>query len=336
MGDTPRTFATARTIHSIGIEIGDGGMRMVAARADHGEPTGTRWHRRLHAPPSPDEALATINDLVSDMLAAEDSGRPLDALGIAFWGDVDPVRGVTLSLPPASGWHNFSLADKLANHWEIPVFLMPAVAACGLAESTIGAARDSRVVFYVHSGRTIASAVIYDGGIVSGASGRGGKLGHWIVQPDGPRCACGQRGHLDPIASAQSIVRTTIGLASGSDESTAAMLRVSGGRAEAMTVRQVIQLANEGDPAARQVLDMAWDALALALANTVVTLDPDIIVIGGPPAEAGEGFCGPVRERITALLGSWRTPPLIAPGTLEPRSALVGACLLPHNRFHDW
>lgn len=326
MGDNPLTPIAPHATHGIGIEVGDGGMRIIAARADNSERTGTRWHRRLHAPPSPDEALATINDLISDMLAAENTSRPLDALGVALWGDVDPVRGATLGLPPASGWEDYPLAANLGNRWEVPVHVQSAVAAAGLAETILGAGTGRQVVLYVHSGRTIASALIARGEIVPGASGRAGKLGHWIVRPEGPRCACGQRGHLDPIASAQSIVRTTIGLASGSDESTAAMLRVSGGRAEAMTVRQVIQLVNEGDPAARQVLDAAWDALALALANIVVALDPDIIVIGGPPADAGDAFCEPLRERLSAFLASWRATPIIAPAKLDSRAALLGAC----------
>ncbi|HET8908734.1 MAG TPA: ROK family protein [Ktedonobacterales bacterium] len=327
IGDkNPRTLDATHATHGIGIEIGDGGMRMIAARADNGERTSTRWHRRLHAPPSPDEALATINDLISDMLAAKNTHQPLDALGIALWGDIDPVRGVMLSVPPAIGWDEYPLEATLTNRWEVPVHMQSAVAAAGLAETIFGAGIGHQVVLYVHSGRTIASALIARGEIVPGASGRAGKLGHWIVRPDGPRCACGQRGHLDPIASAQSIVRTTIGLASGSDESTASMLRVSGGRAEAMTVRQVVQLVNEGDPAARQVLDAAWDALALALANLVVALDPDIIVIGGPPAEAGDAFCEPLRERLSAFLASWRATPTIAPGKLDSHAALLGAC----------
>jgi glucokinase len=189
------------------------------------------------------------------------------------------------------------------------------------------------VVLYIHNGRTIASALIDEGAIVTGASGRAGQLAHWLVSPDGPRCACGQTGHLDPIASAQSIVRATIGLASGSDESTAAMLRVSGGRAEAMTVRQVVQLAEEGDIAARAVLERAWDALAVALVNLVAALDPDVIILGGPPTEAGDGFCQPLRDRLATLCGTWRSAPEVLPGALGARSALMGACLLPiHQR----
>ncbi|HEY1390770.1 MAG TPA: ROK family protein [Ktedonobacterales bacterium] len=327
MANPPPTTTTVN--NTIGIEVADSGMRLAAKHATG----GMVHHRRLAAPPTPDEAVDALNDLIAEV-SLDDAAthRRPDALGLALWGDVDPVHGVTLGLPHADGWEDFPLADRLASRWKIPIFLMSAVASAGLAEVILGAGQHYRVALYIHSGRTIASALIEEGAIYAGASGRAGKLAHWLVSPDGPRCACGQSGHLDPIASAQSIVRATIGLASGSDESTAAMLRVSGGRAEAMTIRQVVQLADEGDNAARTVLERAWDGLAVALANLVATLDPDVIILGGPPAEAGDGFSQPLRDRLAMLCSPWRHAPAILPGTLGTRAALVGACLLPSNR----
>jgi glucokinase len=328
MGNPPPHNITEDN-NTIGIEVAESGTRLTAKHAA----SGTIHHRRLAAPPSPDEGVTALNDLIAEVIRDDAAAHPHpNALGVAVWSDVDPARGVTLGMPHTEGWEDFPLAERLASRWQMPVFLMSAVAAAGLAEATSGAGQRHRVALYVHSGRTIASALIEDGAIVAGASGRAGKLAHWMVSPNGPRCACGQSGHLDPIASAQSIVRATIGLASGSDESTAAMLRVSGGRAEAMTVRQVVQLAEEGDSAARAVLERAWDALAVALANLVAALDPDVIILGGPPAEAGDGFSQPLRDRLAILCGSWRTAPEILVGALGTRAALIGACLLPSHQ----
>jgi glucokinase len=331
MGNPP-PHNTTEGNNTIGIEVADSGTRLTAKHAA----SGTIHHRRLAAPPSPDEAIAALNDLLAEVIRDDAAAHPQpESLGVAVWGDVDPTRGVTRGMPHTEGWDNFPLAERLASRWQIPVFLSPAVAAAGLAEAISGAGQRHRVALYIHSGRTIASALIDEGVIFAGASGRAGKLAHWVVSPDGPRCACGQSGHLDPIASAQSIVRATIGLASGSDESTAAMLRVSGGRAEAMTVRQVVQLAEEGDNAARTVLERAWDALAVALVNLVAALDPDVIILGGPPAEAGDGSGQPLRDRLAILCGSWRPTPDLLSGTLGQRAALMGACLLPsHQRRH--
>lgn len=332
MADSAQSNDALPATSGIGIEIAESGMRMIAARVSDGTIASRRWRRQLPAPPTPPEALAALNELISQILdAGEQDNKTPVGLGIAFWGEVDAMRGATRGMPYAPGWDDFPLADKLAERWKMVTRLAPAVEAAGIAEAHAGAGHRRRVVLYVHSGRTIASALIVNGSSVPGATGRAGKLGHWLVQPDGPRCSCGMRGHLDPIASAQSIVRATIGLASGSDESTAAMLRISGGRAEAMTVRQVVQLASEGDPSAQTVLANAWDALAVALANLVATLDPDIIVIGGPSVEAGEAFCGPLRERLASLCGAWRPIPDLLPGALEPRAALTGACLLSRS-----
>ncbi|HEY7342769.1 MAG TPA: ROK family protein [Ktedonobacterales bacterium] len=326
MANPPLRTITAVN-NTIGIEISDGGMRLTAKHTT----TNTIHRRRLVAPPTPDEAVDALNKLIVEVMR-DDTAPHADALGVAVWGDVDPARGEILSLPHTEGWDKFPLADRLASRWEIPVFLTSAVAAAGLAEAISGVGQQRRVALFVHSGRTIASALIEDGAIFTGANGRAGMLAHWLVSADGPRCACGQNGHLAPIASAQSIVRATIGLASASDESTAAMLRVSGGQAEAMTVRQVVQLAEEGDSAARAALERAWDALAVALTNLVAELDPDVIILGGPIAEAGEGFCQPLRERLAVLCGSWRPAPEILPGALGARAALIGACLLPSYR----
>lgn len=332
MPDSEKRDTIPSALVPIGIEIAEGGMRMVTARAGNATP-GRRWRRHLSAPPTPDEALAALDTLIGQALdtETEPAARPT-AIGLALWDSVDPARGVVRGMrhtPNPTAWDDFPLAARLADRWRAPARLQAAVAAAGLAEATLGAGQGYRVALYLHSGRTIASALIAGGEITPGATGRAGTLGHWLVAPDGPRCACGLRGHLDPLASAQSIVRATIGLASGSDESTAAMLRVSGGRAEAMTVKQVAQLAGEGDPAARTVLERAWDALALALTNLVAALDPDVIILGGAPAEAGEAFCAPLRERLASLCGAWRPTPDLLAGTMEARAAaLVGAGLL--------
>jgi glucokinase len=179
-------------------------------------------------------------------------------------------------------------------------------------------------VLYVALGRTVSAAFLLDGRLYRGAHGRSGDLAHWLVRPDGPRCSCGARGHLQPIASAQSLVRTMIGRAVDHPASEAAMLRVSGGRAEAMTAPQVARLAAEGDPVAAGVIGEAVEALAAALANLVAALDPGVVVLGGPLA-AGDAFLGPLGERLAALCRPFGAAPPLLPGALEPDPALVGA-----------
>lgn len=315
-----------------GVEIADAGTRLAVMLGD--EPAARRWHQRLPLPPEPDEAVAQIGALVaralaeSGLVAANGEQAGPVASGVSVWGSVDAAGKVVRSLPPAPAWRDYPLADRLRSRLGGPARLLSATSAAALAEYRGGAGAGSAQMLYVLLGRSVQCAVVTRGRLVLGAHGGEGMLAHVRVAPDGPRCSCGVVGHLEPIASAQSIVRAMIGRASASDESTAAMLRASGGRAEAMSAAQVARLAAEGEPAAVAVITAALDALALALAAGVALLDPDRIVLAGPLAAAGDDFLAPLRERLAALTATFAAGPLaVVPAALDPIAPLLGARL---------
>jgi glucokinase len=310
---------------AIGVELADSGMRLVAAL----EPVrGARhWSARLPEPPSPAEAVARVNDLIARALA--ESGLALEpplAVGLALAGQVDTRQGAVRALPLATGWEGFPLAAALAERWGGPVRLHATTQAAALAEALIGAGRQHASICYLALGRNVTAALVEDGVVHVGAHDAAGDVGHWLARADGPRCSCGHYGHLEPIASAQSLVRTMIGRAVDHPESEAAMLAISGGRAEAMMAGQVATLAARGDPVAAAVVGAAIEALAGALVNIAALWDPAAIILGGPLADAEEGFLAPLRERFATLRHPFESPPLLA-AALEPHAALAGAVI---------
>jgi glucokinase len=314
---------------AVGIELGEHAMRVTATLSL--EPGGRRWHVRLPTPPGPEEAVRALNEIIERALT--ESNAPLGpsphvALGVCLWDGADAERGVVRRMRYVAGWNEFPLASRLELRWGGPVRLATAPDAAALAEARLGAGSAYRSVLYVLLARSAWSAHIVNGRLISGGRGLAGQLAHWRVRADGPRCSCGTYGHLEPLASAQALVRNLIGRAAASDESTAAMLGISSGRAEAMTARAVIQLADEGDAVAEAVVSDALDALAPTLANLVAVLDPGAIVIGGPLAEAGKAFFHPLAARLNALCGSYTQAPPLIPGVLEPHAPVIGARLV--------
>jgi len=308
----------------IGIEIAQSatGMTLIAAP----DPSSRRWHARFTTPPAPDELVAEVQSLAARLradLCWPDGDAP--AMGVALWAAVDSERGIVLDERLGPEWRDFPLATRLGETLRAPVRLETATAAAALAEWRQGAGRDSRTLLYSYNGRAITSAIVAGGALVRGVAGAGGMLGHMRIAVEGARCACGGHGHLDPVAAAQALVRTMIGRAADSDESTAAMLAISGGRAEAMTAAQVVTLAARGDPIAAGIVGDAIAALALALANAAALIGPDRIVIGGPLVEAGEMFFAPLNTRFATLVGTFQTPAPIVPAALGPSAALLGA-----------
>lgn len=309
---------------AIGVELADSGMRLTATL----EPTrgARRWSTRLPEPPSATLAVAQINDLIARALV--ESGRAAEpplAVGVALAGRVD-ARGVVRAVPLAEGWDGFPLAAELAARWGAPARAQTTTQAAALAEALIGAGREHASICYLSLGRSVAAALVVAGVVYPGAHGAAGDLAHWLARADGPRCSCGHRGHLEPLASAQSLVRNMIGRAVDHPASEAAMLAISGGRAEAMTAEQVAALAARGDPVAAAVVGEAIEALAGALANIAALLDPAAIVLGGPLAGAEVEFVAPLRERYATLRHPFETPPLVA-AALEPYAPLAGALL---------
>lgn len=321
-----------------GVTIARSGTQIAAALGDPA--TARALVARYPAPPSPAEAVAAVDALIRRAAeqAADAAGAQVvpGAVGVAVEGRVDARLGTVRALPQAPDWTGYPLAGQLRTALNVPVRVCSLVDAEALAEATLGAGSDAGVgeheaaapLLYVSLGRFVEAATVVDGRVLAGAHGMAGMLGHVRVADDGPRCACGAIGHLGAIASSQAVVRTLIGRASGSEESLAAMLRITGGRAEAITAPQVVVLAVEGDPVAAAVVAEAAEALARGLAASVALLDPALIVLAGPLAEAGDAFLTPLAARLRALCRYQPDVPPLLPARLGPRAALAGALLL--------
>jgi glucokinase len=309
---------------AIGVVIAQSATRFSALALDG----PMRRIRRSHAeaPLSPAETSATVARLVRDVLeevGATDSTER--AICCALEADLDAERQRVVSMRYAPGWEDVDFRAVLVERIPGAISLATVTEAATAAEYERGAGRDQTSQLYLLPARGITACYIEQGQVLRGAHGAAGSLDHWPVRAHGPQCGCGGRGHLATLASAQSIVRSMIGRASASDESTAAMLRISGGRAEAMSAAQVVDLAALGDAAAQSVIADATDALARALAALYLALDPGSVVIGGPLALAQPYYFQMLNERLRAHLAGVISPPRVVPGALEPNAVLIGA-----------
>ncbi len=87
----------------------------------------------------------------------------------------------------------------------LPVTMVHDVTAAGIAEWRCGAGRGVDDLAVVVIGTGIAVTLVTGGALVRGGAGQAGELGHVVVRPGGPPCACGQRGCLEAISSARAI-----------------------------------------------------------------------------------------------------------------------------------
>lgn len=234
--------------------------------------------------------VAAAADLLDELRAA---GNAVDAVGITVPGIVDESRGVGIRSTNL-GWRDYPFGDRLADRTGLPCVIAHDVRAAGEAEARLGAARGAQDAAIVTIGTGIAAALRIAGSAYTGG-GYAGELGHVVVDPSGPACACGRTGCLEAIASAAAIARRYREL--GGDP-------VSG-------AADVVARVSRGDAVAILVWESALAALGTGLSLLVAVMAPQVIVVGGGLSEAGPILLDPLRTQLAARCIGLAVPRLV-------------------------
>ena len=180
-----------------------------------------------------------------------------------------------------------------------------------LAEIVWGAGRGCSELLYVKVASGVGAGLVLNGRLYGGHAGTAGEIGHVTVDESGPVCRCGNRGCLEVYAGAEAVLDP---------------LRRRHGAT--ITLRQVIALAQEGDPGAQRVIADAGRSLGLTIAGTCNLLAPERVIVGGELAAAGEILLEPLRTIAQrSAIASLRSTPVLQ-GVLGERAEVLGAVAL--------
>jgi len=225
------------------------------------------------------------------------------ALGMGLPGLVDTRRGVTQYLPNlTTHWKNIPAADILQQQLGYEVRLLNDVRTATYGELIFGQGRDAGPItmMFMAIGTGVGGGIVIDGKLRIGAIGAAGELGHQTIDPTGPLCGCGNHGCLETLASgtalaAEGIRLMLMGLAPTLHE------RVKGDPGH--VTAEVMGEVASADDAIRQAILHAASYLAIGIANVVVTIHPDLVVIGGGVAKLGDLLLSRVKNDLRERVG---------------------------------
>jgi glucokinase len=260
-----------------------------------------------------EELWSAVTGLV-DTVLRERGDIPFAGVGIACGGPMTWPRGEVspINIP---AWRGFPLLERMRARYGIglPVGIHNDAVCVAVAEHRWGAGvgRDDVLGMVVSTG--VGGGLMLGGRRIDGASGNAGHIGHVVVDPLGPPCACGGRGCLEAIARGPAI---------------AAYAVEQGWTGEATGVA-VAAGAAAGDAACRAAFDRAGRAVGIALASAVALVDVELVAVGGGVAEAGEVFFDPLHQAFTEHAGmAFVRRCAIVPATFGRGSSLAGAAAL--------
>lgn len=315
--------------HCIGIDLG--GTNLKLALLDE----QSRIIERIALPTGGGDGHdAVIRRMVEGAAALRRApgGERTGCIGVGVPGMVDMAAGVTGDLPNLPGrWTGVPVGPLLAEATGLPVALLNDGKAFAVAEHQRGAAAGAETVLLAAVGTGIGGAVIAHDRVVFGVGGAAGEIGHLIVQPDGPRCTCGNRGCVETLASGPAIVAEAVRrIVQGFST---ALADTCGGDLRAITPEMVAGAAEAGDAVAAEVIDTAGRWLGIALAGAIALLAPEVVVIGGGVAPAGSRYYRMAEATARSHSGVTEIDRIqFRPATLGYDAGVIGAALWGRTR----
>lgn len=258
---------------------------------------------------APDSAADVLGSLVEAVLA-DASARlgDVSVIGVGVPGRVDLATG-HVSHAVNLDWHDLALRERLEARLGVPTAVENDVraAALGLYRRRVFGPVGSLALLAIGTG--ISAGVVLDGRLHRGAKGLAGEIGHVVVDPGGPRCACGNQGCFEAVAAGPAIVvRTLAGWA---------RRRTADGAPEPERLEGaegVFAAAAAGDAVARDVIEATGRAIAWGIHLLALTYDVERIVIGGGVSHAGEPLMAPIRRHLE----EYRTSSPLSAEILDP------------------
>jgi predicted NBD/HSP70 family sugar kinase len=301
----------SRAAFAVGLDFGHQHIRMALCDLA-GEPIVDDYFQ-ADVDHAPAESLDLAHELVREALRSA-GVTPDQLLGVGM-GLAVPINKATAELEADGilpGWHGIRLAVEMEARLGIPVALENHANLGALGEKAFGAARGVDDLVYIRLSAGIGAGLILEGHPYPGVAGVAGEVGHVLSDPSGPICRCGNRGCLEAVASPVAV---------------AALLERSIG--EAVTVPRLLELVADGHRGARRAVAEAGEAVGRALSMVVNILNPELVVVGGDLAQAGEILLGPItaaieRHSVAPAAASVR----VTAGMLGARAEVLGAAAL--------
>lgn len=235
-----------------------------------------------------------VKELLESVTDTADREK-IGGIGVGSPGPLDRERGLIVHAP-LMGWRNFSLAERLAGDFKLPVRIDNDANLGALAEQRCGVAKGSLNMVYITVSTGCGGGIVINGEIYHGAHDNAGEFGHLSIDPEGLSCPCGSRGCFEMYASGTALLRTMREDMAARKKSL--VFELAEGRSENLSGKLLDRAAGEGDAYALELYHREGYFLGVGLANIFNALDPEVLVLGGGITKGKEFFHQTMMETL--------------------------------------
>ena len=252
------------------------------------------------------------------------TAEQVEGVGIGVPGPILDSRIVPIVCANLGGWGKRNVSEELGGLLGgMKVLVGNDANVAALGEIWMGAAKGCRSAVMVTLGTGVGGGVIVNGKVIDGTHGAGGEIGHITVnRHETAVCGCGKHGCLEQYSSATGVVRCMKKLLDENPDTPGTL------RGTDFAAKDVFDAARNGDALAAREVDEMTDTLGMALATIAATTDPEMFMVGGGVARAGDVLFDPLRKHYQqyAFRSCRETP--IQQATLGNDAGIYGAVRL--------
>lgn len=200
------------------------------------------------------------------------------AIGLGIPGAVNHETG-HVSHAVNLGIESLELGLILANEIAVPVQIENDVNVAALGAFYLHQNSSCTSLAYLNIGTGLAAGLVLGGKLWRGSRGTAGEIGHIPVDFKGERCSCGQIGCLETLVSGTALSRIWP-------------------EGQGRGINGLFEEVEKGNSQAATVVAKLVSNVAIAVRILVLTVDVDVVVIGGGLSDLGQKLLIRVQEKF--------------------------------------
>src|SRR5882757_1735242 len=234
----------------------------------------------------PDAVIERIAHCIQDAVDECDLDlKQIRGVGIGAPGSVDPETGKVM-FAGNLGWKDVSLKKELEKQLELPVFLQNDCNICTLGVHEVELEGKPRNMIGIFLGTGIGGGLIIEGKLYSGYTRTAGEVGHMVLEVNGPKCTCGNRGCWEALASRSALFRQVQEAVKDGEKTVPT--EMLGNDLKDLRSGDLRKAIKQGDKFVEHIVEEAAKYTGIAVANLINIVNPEVIVVGGGLMDALE------------------------------------------------
>ena len=255
---------------------------------------------------SPEKGLQKILDLIGHLLRDENKEvHEITGIGLAVPGPMSVREGKMLCPPNLPEWIDVPIVQFFRERLGRPVFINNDANAGALAEWEFGAAKHANHLVYLTMSTGMGGGIIAHGKLIQGETDTAGEVGHFVLDPKGPQCPCGQKGCFEVYCGGRNVALSLQKVIQEQKIQTA-ILEKAGGAVDKIDMKCLAHAVKKGDSFALEVWEGFLERLAQGIGILLMTLNPDALLLGTIATHTHELVMKPLLKALPRYC--WKEP----------------------------